>query len=152
MQIKIRTQVPGTPEAVFALFDRELLLSLTPPLMHVNLLRMDMPTRVGGIVHLEVIIMGIAKQEWYNEITEYATSPEQCHFTDRGVRLPAMFGAWEHRHIVRRNAQGKTEIVDDVNYKSRNAFLTVLLYPVVFLQFWYRRPIYRKFFKARFGG
>ena len=146
MHILLITRVSGSPTDVFEQFDHNLLLKLSPPLMKVRLLQFDAPMKVGNVVHVEVKIMGIIRQEWYNVISEVSNSPDSHFFTDVGVHLPGMFSEWQHKHWVRKGADGCTEIVDDIHYKSVNRLFTALIYPLVFLQFWYRKPIYRRTF------
>lgn len=150
MHFQIRTPVDGTPRGVFARFDRALFMRLKPPGVSIVLHRFDEPIVAGGVVHLDVKFLGILRQEWYNRITSQQTSDTLCDFVDEGERLPAPLRQWRHHHIIRTGAQG-TEIVDDITYHSSNRLLDVLLFPFVYLQFWYRRPVYRKYFLGTGG-
>ncbi|MBD0260611.1 MAG: hypothetical protein ICV83_33250, partial [Cytophagales bacterium] len=52
---------------------------------------------------------------------------------------------WRHRHEIRQHGTGSL-IVDDVSFRSPNRLLDWLLYPVMYLQFAYRKPVYRRLF------
>jgi ligand-binding SRPBCC domain-containing protein len=145
MHFQIQTPVSGTPRTVFHRFDRQLFLRLAPPGVRLLLHQFDEPLAVGGVVHLEVKFFGLLRQEWYNRITALETGDQLCSFVDEGERLPWPLRRWRHHHIIRQGAHG-TEIVDDITYHSANRVLDYLLFPFVYLQFWYRRPVYRKYF------
>ena len=145
MNIRLRTPVKGDHASVFARFTKELLLELTPPGMKINILRYDEPTQVGSIVHLKMQMLGIVRQEWYMHITEYEEGEQRSWFTDEGVRLPGFLSKWRHRHLVEQEGDHAV-IVDDVQYAGRFAFMSWLLYPVIWSQFAMRKPYYRKFF------
>lgn len=148
MKLLLRIKVEQEHKAVFAQFDKTLLQSLTPPGMKVNLVQFDEPTRVGGVVHIKVTMFGIIKQEWFNRITELEEGEKESFFVDEGERLPKMLKTWRHKHLVR-EVDGQTEIVDDIHYSSGWLLLDWLLYPVMWGQFAFRKPKYRKFFKAK---
>jgi ligand-binding SRPBCC domain-containing protein len=147
MHFQVITPVPGTPRSVFAGFDRALFLRLAPPGVRLTLHQFDEPLATGGVVHLEVRFFGLLRQEWYNRITALQTSDTLCDFVDEGERLPFPLRQWRHHHIIRQGTQG-TEIVDDITYHSPNRVLDVLMFPFVYAQFWYRKPVYRKYFAA----
>ena len=48
--------------------------------------------------------------------------------------------------IRRRGDQA--DIIDDIHFEGRIPLLTVLMYPLLYLQFLYRKPIYRRYFNA----
>ncbi len=143
MQFKIITQVQGSVKEVYEQFDKDLLLKLTPPAMKVHLIRYDEPTRPGAIVQIETKILGIIKQYWLNEITEVVETDNESYFVDEGIKLPFPLKFWRHKHLIRKG-DSCTEIVDDIQYSA--GFLTWLLHPVVWLQFAWRKPQYRKIF------
>ncbi|MEM7039316.1 MAG: hypothetical protein AAF570_20245 [Bacteroidota bacterium] len=145
MRFQISTKVKGQTREVFAAFDKSLLSRLVPPGMRLKLIQFDEPTRVGGVVHIEVTMFGLIKQEWYNEITEYQEGDAECWFVDEGVRLPKMLKYWRHKHLIRAAGEG-VEIVDDVTYEGRWKVLGWLLYLPIRLQFVMRKPTYRKVF------
>lgn len=148
MKFKLVTKVGGKYREVFQQFDKELLLKLTPPGMQAELKRYDEPTAVGSVVELKVTIFGLIKQEWENDITAYEENDRECYFVDEGRVLPWPLKSWRHKHLVRK-AVGEdgsecVEIVDDIAYSAGG--WTALIHPVVWMQFAYRKPLYRKFF------
>jgi ligand-binding SRPBCC domain-containing protein len=146
MHFQIRTAVQGSPRSVFARFNRTLFMALAPPGVRLHLYQFDEPIAVGGVVHLEVKFFGLIRQEWYNRITAVELTDTQCAFVDEGERLPAPLRGWRHHHIIRQGSQG-TEIVDDITYHASNGLLSLLMLPAVYLQFWIRKPVYRRFFR-----
>ena len=143
MQFKITTPVQGSVPEVYRQFNKSLLLKLVPPGMKLKLLRYDEPTRPGSMVHIETKLLGIIKQEWLNEITEVVEEDQESFFVDEGRKLPFPLKSWRHKHQITQ-ANGHVEIVDDVTYTA--GLLTFLMYPVVWLQFAWRKPQYRKMF------
>jgi ligand-binding SRPBCC domain-containing protein len=146
MHFQIRTPVAGNPREVFKRFDRALFMRLAPPGVRLTLHQFDEPLAVGGVVHLEVKFFGLLRQEWFNRITALEAGDRQSSFVDEGERLPWPLRRWRHHHIIRLGPQG-TEIVDDITYHSANALLDVLMFPIVYFQFLYRKPVYRKYFR-----
>lgn len=145
MKIHLSTSVSQDYNTVFDRFNKDLLVALTPPGIKLN------PVEFGGsavddVVHLEVTILGIFKQEWYNVITESESNEKRNYFVDEGVRLPGILKTWRHEHIIEKEGDG-AKIIDLVTYTSPFFLLDWLMYPFLYLQFAYRRPIYRKFFK-----
>ncbi|MFM2375938.1 MAG: hypothetical protein RLZZ165_1035 [Bacteroidota bacterium] len=145
MRFQTVTRVKGNFQKVFAEFDHSLLLKLTPPGFRVQLLRADPPAMEGGRIVLQVTILGILRQHWENAFSAHETGDEECHFVDEGVTLPFPLKRWRHDHRVLRDGEN-ARIVDDVTYSSGLRLLDWLLYPIMWMQFAYRMPIYRKHF------
>jgi len=129
-----------------ARFDEQLLLRLSPPGIKVELLHYG-GSLPGQRVHLRLRILGLIRQEWESEITEAGEHEGEIYFTDEGRRLPFGLTSWRHRHIVRQAGPGHSIIIDDIHYSSRNALLDLLLWPLFYVQFAYRKPVYRAFFR-----
>jgi ligand-binding SRPBCC domain-containing protein len=143
MHFEVRTKVGGHYRQVFAKFDQDLLLKLVMPGMKLQLLHFDYPPKVGGKIHIRVTIFGMIKQEWKNDFTSYTINENECAFVDEGRQMPWPLKQWRHNHRVVKIQDG-TEIVDDVTFATSNKLLDVLMFPVVWMQFRYRRPIYRR--------
>lgn len=144
MKLRLSTPVAQDYNQVFDQFDQRLLKKLTPPGMKLKAIQFD-GSEKGDVVHLEVTILGLIKQEWYNVITESGRNEKRNYFVDEGVRLPGMFKYWRHEHSIEKNGDSAV-IVDNITYKSPFFLLDWLLWPTVLLQFAYRKPIYKKFF------
>lgn len=145
MRLLIKTRVSGNYQKVFAGFDESLLLKLTPPGMKLRLVKADPPDQVGGGIHLHVTVLGIIRQEWKNDFHSHEIKENECHFVDVGRLMPFPFKYWRHDHRVQRDGDN-ARIVDDITYRCRLKLLEWLVFPIVWLQFRYRRPIYRRHF------
>ena len=143
MHLVIRTAVDQSPDRVWEGFDRKLFLSLNPPFPPVQLLRFD-GCRVGDEVHLELNFL-LFRQVWESVITEQQQTPEEIWFVDEGRKLPFFLRYWRHRHRLLRRGN-RTDIVDDITFRSPFILFDYLLYPVLCLQFLYRKPIYCRTF------
>ena len=144
MRITISTLVNGHLQAAFERFNRELFLKLNPPFPPVKLLRFD-GMAVNDEVHLELNFL-LKKEKWISRITDFSAGKDEIYFVDEGVQLPFFFKSWRHKHrlIYREN---QTEIVDDIRFECKFTFLNCLVYPVFYLQFLYRKPVYRRHFE-----
>lgn len=145
MRIVIKTPVRGHYRAVMGHFTRELFEQLSPPGAKVDLIRFD-GSRRGDVVHIRLKLLGLIEQDWISEITEDITTPDQAWFVDEGRTLPFFLSQWQHRHVVEKVDPEHSIIVDDIRFRSPFRLIDFLLYPVMYAQFAYRRPIYRRFF------
>ena len=111
------------------------------------LLRFD-GREVGDEVHLELNFL-LFRQAWVSRITEVQRDERDISFVDEGIELPFFLTAWRHRHRIAAY-RGGTVIFDEIEFRASNLLLELFLWPVLYLQFLYRRPVYRRFFqKAR---
>lgn len=144
MKINIETQVEQDYLKVKDGFNETLFTKLSPPFPPVKLLRFD-GSKKGDFVSLELNFL-FFKQKWTSEITEDKTTDQEFYFIDKGIELPFFLKEWQHKHRIINSKKGSI-IRDEITYKSGFSLLTLLLYPALFLQFLYRKPIYRKIFK-----
>lgn len=144
MHIAISTPVDQHYLKVKEGFSEDLLLKLNPPFPPVKLTRFD-GSEVGDLVSLEINML-VAKMSWTSKITDALTTDEEYYFVDEGASLPFFLGNWKHKHRIIRSGEDQTVIRDEISYSGRFTFLTPILYPILYLQFLYRRPIYRKVF------
>ena len=144
MRITLRTPVQGHYQAVLARFDQSLFEQLTPPGAQVKLKRFD-GSKPGDVVHIQLKLFGFIKQDWVSEITEVHQTERRAWFTDEGTRLPFFLSEWQHRHIVE-NHGSHSIIVDDIHFRSPSLVLDPLLFPVLWLQFAWRKPVYQRIF------
>lgn len=145
MKIVIATIVEQDYETVFDRFDEKLFLKLAPPFIPLNLQRFD-GCMVGDEVHL-VLGKGFFKQEWHAKIIEQQKTESEIYFIDTGALLPKPLKHWKHRHrIIKKGNQ--SEIIDDIAYSTGNKLLDIIMYPIMYLQFWIRKPIYKAYFKT----
>jgi ligand-binding SRPBCC domain-containing protein len=144
VKIIVKTHVESSLDKVREGFTQDLFLSLNPPFPPVKLLGFG-GCKKGDQVSLELNFI-FFKQQWISDIVEDSYSKNEWSFVDVGVKLPFFLSQWKHHHIVRANGQGAT-IIDDIEFSSGSVLTNLLLYPALYLQFIYRKPIYQKIFK-----
>ncbi len=147
MRLKISTKVRQHHIKVKNGFTKDLFLSLNPPFPPVKLLKFD-GCKQGDQVVLELNFI-LFKQKWVSDIVYDLTDDQIFEFIDVGVRLPFFLKEWKHHHIVKKVNDKESEIIDDITFKSPLGILDFILYPVLYVQFLYRKPIYKKLFKAK---
>lgn len=146
MHLKLITKVSQDFLAVKEGFNEKLFLSLNPPFPPVVLKEFG-GCAEGDKVHLELNFI-FFKQDWISEITFDNTSDKVFEFIDEGTQLPFFLKYWKHHHIVEKTKGNQSYIIDDINFKSPFKLMDFLLFPVLWLQFAYRKPIYKRIFKA----
>jgi len=144
MQIILKTYVEQSPLQVLEGFTQELFIKLKPPGVRLKLLRFD-GSKTGDIVEME-LNFGLFKQKWTSIITDHGQNEAESYFVDEATtkNLPFFLIHWKHRHRLVAMGSG-TEIIDHIQYRAPFG-LNLLLYPILYLQFAYRKPIYRKTF------
>jgi ligand-binding SRPBCC domain-containing protein len=146
MKINISTRVDKSYLEVKEGFTEKLFLKLNPPFPPVRLLRFDGSSK-GDYVSLELNFF-IFKQKWTSEIIADHTDENEFYFIDEGVELPFFLKKWQHKHRVIKRGSGSL-IKDEIDYKGTFGLVTLLLFPVLYGQFLYRQPIYKKIFQLR---
>lgn len=144
MHLLLKTPVRQPLSAVWAGFDQALFDQLSPPFPPVDVIRFD-GCRTGDVVHLRLNFL-IFHQNWISVITDQQISPNEVYFIDQGTRLPFFLTAWHHRHRLVSDPAGGTVIVDDIRYQTPFWLTDYLLFPLIWLQFAYRKPIYKRIF------
>jgi len=143
MKLKIQTLVEQDLDTVWNGFTEELFLKLSPPFPPVNLLRFDGSIK-GDKVILELNFI-LFKQVWESLITDNGSTEEEIFFIDKGIKLPFFLKTWNHRHRLIKAEEG-TIIADEIEFTAPIPGMELLLYPTLWLQFAYRKPIYKSFF------
>lgn len=143
MTITIRTPVDQPLDQVWAGFNRTLFDRLSPPFPPVRVLRFD-GCLTGDVVSLELNFL-LFKQTWTSDIIDQQTTSDEIYFVDQGVKLPFFLRAWHHKHRLIRQGSG-TVIADEITYQTPNRLFDYLMYPLMWAQFVYRKPIYRQTF------
>ena len=143
MRITISTLVNQGYRSVAEGFNQELFKKLNPPFPPVKLLRFD-GSKKGDVVALELDFL-LFKQTWESHITEDGQTEDEWYFIDQGVKLPFFLAYWKHHHRVVQTGTHAT-IIDDITFRTPFAWLDYLFYPVMWLQFLYRKPVYKKVF------
>ncbi|QNL21941.1 hypothetical protein HZR84_08310 [Hyphobacterium sp. CCMP332] len=143
MKLKVKTIVKQPILKVWEGFDETLFVKLAPPFPSVKLLQFD-GSKKGDRVALELNFL-LFRQKWISDIIEHNENEDQIFFIDKGVILPFFLKTWQHKHILKRNGNG-TEIIDDIRYSTGTLLTDMLMFPGLYLQFLYRKPVYRKIF------
>lgn len=147
MKLLLKTNVKQPPDQVWAEFNEQLFKQLAPPFPRIRLLRFDGST-TGCTVEVELNFL-LFRQIWQSEIIDHGVTEEEIWFVDRGSKLPFFLKFWLHRHRLLRISHGTdsgTQIVDDIEYRTGSVILDYLMYPLMWAQFVYRGPIYRRAF------
>lgn len=146
MHLTISTSVEQDYRTVMHGFNQDLFLKLNPPFPPVKLLRFD-GCHKDDIVSLELNFF-LFKQRWTSLILEDGLDDREFYFVDAGTELPFFLKSWEHKHRILQDKQ-ETRIIDDIHFRSPMVILDFLLWPVLWLQFLYRKPIYRRVFRKK---
>lgn len=142
--IEIKTTVNYPMDKVWEGFDQQLFEALSLPFPPVQVVRFD-GCQEGDIVELELNFL-LFKQRWQSIIIAQVSTAEEIYFIDKGAKLPFFLSYWQHKHKLVKIAPQQTIVVDEINFKTPFILTNYLLYPLIWLQFAYRKPIYKKFF------
>ncbi|KAA5546554.1 SRPBCC family protein [Adhaeribacter rhizoryzae] len=145
MRIAIHTEVKQDYLSVYHKFNQQLFLALAPPFPEFKLLRFD-GSQPGDTVAVE-LNFGLFRQTWTSLITESKITDHEAYFVDMGQQLPWPLKYWRHQHLVKKNPAGGAIISDLIQYRTVFWLFDWLLYPVMWAQFSFRKPIYRRYFK-----
>lgn len=145
MKIFIRTKVENTLDIVWKKFDLRLFEKLAPPFPPVNVLRFD-GCNTNDIVQLE-LNFGFTKQRWDALIIETKITENEIFFIDIATKMPFFLKEWKHKHILTKSNCG-TIITDEIELKLKYKLSLVIFYPILYVQFLYRKPIYKHYFKS----
>jgi ligand-binding SRPBCC domain-containing protein len=144
MQLHLKTKVNQDFKVVFDGFNEELFQKLAPPYPQIKLIRFD-GSKPGDRIEIEMET-GIKTFLWTSLIVSENKTGSEAYFIDEGQVLPTPLKKWRHKHLV--TASGSGAIIHDIiEYTTGSKFMDILLYPLMLLQFSYRKPIYKKEFK-----
>jgi ligand-binding SRPBCC domain-containing protein len=148
MHILLKTQVEQSLPTVWSGFNRSLFEQLAPSFPPVKVIRFDGCLR-GDVVHLQLNFF-LFRQDWISRIIDQQANSEEILFIDQGIQLPFFLAYWQHHHRLQRLSVGTDEqtiVVDDITFKTPFWLTDYMLYPILWLQFAYRKPIYRRMFR-----
>ncbi|MCP1383266.1 SRPBCC family protein [Runella salmonicolor] len=143
MKLILKTTVQQSYLQVWRGFDETLFRRLSPPFPPVRVVRFDGCLK-GNTVELELSFF-LFKQRWTSKITEQQGNAEEVFFIDEGVKLPFFLSYWRHRHRIIKDGE-HTIIADEIEFRTPSILTDYLFYPLLYGQFLYRKPIYRKVF------
>ena len=144
MRIIISTLVNQGYQSVARGFNQDLFKKLNPPFPPVKLLHFD-GSKEGDVVALELDFL-LFKQTWESHIIEDGHTEDEWYFIDKGVKLPFFLRFWQHHHRVIQTGTHAT-IIDDITFETPYVLMDYLFYPVMWLQFLYRKPVYKRVFR-----
>ncbi len=142
--MKITTSVACDPQYVWDNFGESLFQKLAPPFPKARLLEFG-GNEKGARVAIELDFL-LFRQKWVSDITESGRIDVGYYFVDEGRELPFFISKWKHRHMILADGNGGAKIIDDVSFQSHGKLMTWLFTPLIWLQFVYRKPIYKRFF------
>jgi ligand-binding SRPBCC domain-containing protein len=143
LSYSISTPVQSPISHVKKLFTAELLIRLSPPFPTVTLQRFDGCKKDDNVVL--VINLLFLKVTWSSLITEDLATENEWYFIDQGVKMPFGLQYWQHKHRVKKISEEACEIIDEISFDTRNAFLNYLLFPFLWGMIFYRKPFYKKY-------
>ncbi len=143
MKITIQTAVNQSFRQVWAGFDETLFKRLAPPFPPVRVVRFD-GCLAGQVVDLELNFI-LFKQNWTSHIIEQRETVTEIYFIDKGTKLPFFLSFWQHKHRLIQQGEG-TIIADEITFQTPFILTNYLMYPLLWVQFLYRKPIYKKAF------
>lgn len=145
MRIYISTSVACPIEKVWQGFDENLFKALSPPFPRVLVERFD-GCITGHEVHLK-LLFPFFPQQWNALIVQHQVSDKEIFFVDTGTKLPFFLKNWHHKHSIVKIDNANSAIVDDIDFSSGRWITDVVLFPFLWVQFVFRKPIYQKYFK-----
>jgi ligand-binding SRPBCC domain-containing protein len=146
MKLKIETLVKSNLGIVKAGFNESLFLKLSPPFPTVKLIKFDGCNK-GDKVTIELNFI-LFKQIWDSEIIDESSTNDTWFFVDKGVKLPFFLKNWHHTHSIKTSNEG-AKIIDDVTFTTGTLLTDILTYPFLWMQFLYRKPIYKRAFNTK---
>jgi ligand-binding SRPBCC domain-containing protein len=85
------------------------------------------------------------KKTWKALITENNADENEIYFVDEGLQLPKPLKKWRHEHKIVKFIDNSI-IIDNIAYYTSNALLDILFYPILYLQFYLRKSVYKSYF------
>jgi len=143
MNLVLKTPVKGNYKTVMAAFDRRLFEALKPPVGKMEIVAFT-GSQKGDQVHIR--FHSPIKADWISDIVEDGVTDQRAWFVDEGVQLPWPLATWTHRHIVEKVDEHNSLILDDIRFTGTNFLTSLLLFPGIFMGFYPRKRIYRRYF------
>ena len=145
LRLYFETAVKQSPQKVFDGFDQTLFEALNPPGIKAEVQHFG-GCRTGDEVRLLIHMPLFGKQKWISKITDDWQATHEIGFVDEGTTLPFFLKNWKHTHIIRQNNNGGSLVIDSIECQLKNKLWRTLLGPALYLQFAWRKPVYKKFF------
>ncbi len=141
--IELKTKVKGHYIKNIEAFDRSLFEALKPPIGKMEIVQFT-GSKKGDKVHIQFI--SPVRATWISDIIEDQITDDEAWFVDVGSTLPWPLKSWRHKHLVQKSGEQASIIIDQMSFSGKNLFWSILLYPAIFLGFYPRKRIYRRYF------
>ncbi|RNI32354.1 hypothetical protein EFA69_03255 [Rufibacter immobilis] len=143
MKLHLQTPVAQPYQTVLEGFTVDLFRALSPPFPRLKILRFE-GSFPGDRVEVE-LQAGFIRRRWTSLITEREITAQEAWFTDEGQELPFPLTYWRHRHLISRSGDHSI-IQEQIEYRTPSRLLDLLLYPIMYVMFAVRGPVYQRFF------
>lgn len=143
MKLTLRTSVQQSYQQVWSGFTEDLFKKLSLPFPPVKVIQFD-GCEKGNHVVLELNFL-LFRQRWTSLIIEQEITTKEVFFVDKGIKLPFFLSFWQHCHRIIKAGE-QTIIADEIEFRTPFVLTDYLFYPLLWLQFTYRKPIYRRVF------
>lgn len=148
MKLRLETKVVGNYIEVMKLFDLKLFEALKPVGAKMEIVEFT-GSEKGDTVHIRFV--SPIKADWISKITKHGADENRAYFVDEGKTLPWPLKKWKHIHSVEKIDESNSLIVDDISFSSNNKILDIFIYPALYLGFYPRKAIYRRYFSELLG-
>jgi ligand-binding SRPBCC domain-containing protein len=146
MKFTINCVVSQNKEEVWSQFNESLLKKLSPPFPGFEILYYE-GQKKGDKLAFELDFI-LFKQKWESIILEDFESDKENYFVDsENGGLPMGLKKWHHKHRIIKLVNEKTMIRDEISFSTKYTFLDFLIFPLIYSQFLFRIPLYKKAFK-----
>ncbi len=144
MRIVLNSPVNASFEKVSADFGENLFTFLLPPKFIAGLVAYE-GSKPGSKVHIRFKFPLPA--DWISIVKSEERSDEKYVFVDEGEKLPFGLKRWKHIHSIVKTNEQSTVIVDDMNFSTGLKLFDYFVYPVLYLSFYPRKKLYKKYFE-----
>lgn len=146
MKININTTVEGHFLEVHKAFDLQLFEFLKPIGAKMNIIEFT-GSKKGDKVHIRFVRP--VKADWISEISADFIGDNEAYFIDQGTVLPWPIIAWKHKHLISNHCETHSIIKDQIEFKTINPIVDYLIWPMMYLAFALRKPLYLKYFNHK---
>jgi len=144
MRILLDSLVKFSFEKVSADFGDELFQFLLPPKFVASLIAYE-GSKPGSKVHIRFKLP--FPSDWISIIKSEVRDSEKYIFVDEGEKLPFGLKNWKHIHSVIKVDEKQTRILDDMNFSTGYKIFDLFMYPMLYLSFYPRKKMYKKYFE-----
>lgn len=144
MRIRLVNTIPSPFNKAYEQFNIHLFRFLLPPFHLAEIIKFEGHNR-GDIIDVKINLPFMSN--WTVIIKDSLLSHREFSFTDRGLRIPLGITYWRHTHRVVARDHHSCFIIDDIEYESKALLLDYLLYVPLWLIFYPRKFLYRKYFR-----